>query len=186
MAHMALRLMLVVLGWTLSGCATQSGQAVTHWVSRSLGRLREAVDPGKLAVPEIRRARTMMAHAANYPAWEAGRAPQLMRSAVHYADQVLERTQRLPGRGIAALEEGGTRMRRGVTHLTAPQGLLRRTLDPERHAAAARHICQRLPTVLGLDRPILPGPGDPDRQTTAHPTGPQETWLEKILTRVRL
>ena len=180
------RLSLVALCGITASCATQSGQAVADWLGTSLGRMRAAIDPDKLVVPEIRRARKLIAKAPGYPAREARRTTPLLRATLREAGQVSERTQQLPGNVITALDRDMTSMKRRVAHLVAPNSLLRKTLDPERHAVAVRRIFHRLPTVLGLCRPILPGPGDPDRQTSAHPTGPQETWVQKILRRVRL
>ena len=166
--------------------ATQSGQAVEDWLGTSLARLRTAIDPDRLVVPEIRRARNMMAKAPGYPASEFRRTTPLLHATLREAGQVSERTQRLPGNVITALDRDMTNMQRRMARVIAPDGLLRKTLDPERHAVAVQRIYHRLPTVLGLCHTILPGPGDPDRQTRAHPTGPQETWVQKILRRVRL
>lgn len=180
------RLSLVALCGITASCATQSGQAVADWLGTSLGRLRAAVDPHKLVVPEIRRARNLIAKAPGYPAREVRRTTPLAHATLREASQVLKRTQRLPGNVITAVDRDLTNMKRRVAHVIAPDSVLRKTLDPERHAVAVRRIYHRLPTVLGLCRTILPGPGDPDRQTSAHPTGPQETWVQKILRRVRL
>lgn len=97
-----------------------------------------------------------------------------------------ERAQALPASVMATVDGQITHTRRRVANVLAPEGLLRQTLNPRTQLAAVRRIYQRLPSVLDLDRQVLPGPGDPDRQTVAHPTGPTQTWVEKILHRVRL
>ncbi|MHC4897133.1 MAG: hypothetical protein ACYTGW_08505 [Planctomycetota bacterium] len=176
------------LGASTVGCTTtsRSGQAVEAWLGGALNRLRTATDPGRLVNPEIRRARHLIAQVPGYPSREFDRTRPLWRGALRQVGDVSGRTQQLPGKVTAAADRNLTNARRRVQHLVEPDGLVRETLDPGRHATAVRRICERLPTVLGLDRPILPGPGDPDRQTVAHPTGRQETWVEKILRRVRL
>jgi len=180
------RLSALALCGIMASCATQSGQAVEHWLGSSFGRLRDAIDPDRLLVPEMRRARSLIAKVPGYPAREFRRTTPLLHNTLGQARQISQRTQRLPGKVTSAVERDAGNMKRRVAHLVAPDSLLRQTLDPERHAMAVRRIYRKLPTVLGLCRTILPGPGDPERQTGAHPTGPKETWVEKILRRVRL
>ncbi len=179
-------LLLPVSGMTVGCAATPSGQALQAWLGGSLDRLREATDPRRLVNPEIRRARNLIAKAPGYPNRAFRRTTPLARGAMREASSVWARTQRLPRRAATTVDRDVTSMRRRVRHVIEPDSLLRQTLDPGRHARALRRICRRLPTVLGLDRPILSAPGDPDRQTGAHPTRSQRTWVEKILRRVRL
>ena len=176
------------LGASTVSCTTtsRSGQAVEAWLGGALNRLRTATDPRRLVNPEIRRAKDLIAKLPGYPGREFERTKPLWRGALRQIGDVSGRTQRLPGQLTTAVDRNLTNARRRVQHVIEPDGLLRQTLDPGRHAAKVRRIYERLPTVLGFCRPILPGPGDPDRQTVAHPTGRQETWVEKILRRVRL
>lgn len=187
---MVSRLTLLALGGilcgALSGCTTPTGQAVADWLAAPLARLRVAADSDRLVVPELRRARGLLAEAAAYPFGEVQRATPLLRRTLDRAVQVAERGRRLPGSVIALVDRHTTAMKRRTANLVAEDGLPRQILAPRRQANALRRVGRRLPAVLGLDRPILPGPGDPDRQTVAHPTGPQETWVQKILRRIRL
>ncbi len=70
-----------------TGCATQSGQAVEDWLGSSLARLRAAIDPDKLLVPEIRRARKLIAKVPDYPAREFRRTTPLSRGTLRHATQ---------------------------------------------------------------------------------------------------
>jgi hypothetical protein len=177
---------LLALPILMAGCATPSGKALEGWVSGSLGRLRDALDPDRLVVPELRRGKQLLAKAPVYPRQEIHRSRALLGASLEEVGRVSSRTQKLPETVMATVEGEVTHTRRRVANALGPEGLLRRTLDPKTQMAAVRRIYRRLPAVLGLDRQPLPGPGDPDRQTVAHPTGPTQTWVEKILHRVRL
>lgn len=180
------RFWILILCIAMSGCTTPSGQAVTDWFGGSMGRLRDALDPDRLVAPELRRGQRLLHKAPGYPTREVGRSRSLLGATLDQVGQVSQRTRRVPAKLLAVADRERAGTRRRVAHLVAPGGLLRQTLDPNQHVMAVTEIYHDLPAALGLDRQILPGPGDPDRQTVAHPTPPTETWVKKILRRVRL
>ena len=181
------RLSAIALLLALCGCATTpSGQALQSWLGRPFSRLAKSTDPRKLFDQETRRAQALLARLPAQPRQEARRAIPLLRETAQRGQDVFARTRDLPGNVSTTVNHEVRQATSGIQSFVKPDGALRQAIDPGRNVAAVRRIPRQLSRLLRLDRPILSGRGDPYTQTGAFRTGSRETWVERILRRVRL
>ena len=175
----------VLLACAAGGCvALPDDHRGKQAASRAVVKLERAVQVDDFVVAETNRVPRLRASAVELVERDGTRVAKLTDTTREFVEAEADSAVRLP-RTVADLVrhdlERGPRMAAG---LTSPDAPFLGELHPDRFASDVQQLVAGVPERLGLDRPILPTRGDPQRDTGEGPPPRRATLLERITERV--
>ena len=177
---------LLVLALLLAACQSSGPYSLQAQLGRRLGNIAGHLEPESISrnfarhmsnlqsttermVQVPTRLRNLESGVRGAMAWEGNRVAQLGAGVENFVDT------------------GFRRLDRTVRRFGNPSPAWKEHLSLARILARFEGALLSLGTTLGLDRRILPMPGDPERQTDPNqPPGPAPTLWDRILYRLRL
>jgi hypothetical protein len=180
-----MRSWVAVLGCALAGCV---GLPEDHRgrdaAARAAGRLERALQVDDFAAAEAARLPRLRDAAGVLGGRETARLPRAHATAQELLAAEADAAAALPAAGTAVLAKEPARARRAAATLARPGAPVAGDLRPDVLARRLRDLVAGLPQRLGLDRPILPAAGDPQRDTGERPPRRRATLLERLAERL--
>lgn len=169
---------------TATACAT-GPYSLEAQLNRRLGNIRKHLAPESLPGTVSRRV-SNLGRTAGVMVQVPTRLEDLSGNIRGIAVGEWHRTTDVPATVDELVTLGTQRMDRLVGKITDPSSTWRTMWSPSRVVSRVKKIFSSLGTILGLDRRILPMPGDPERQTDPNAPVQAPTFWERILYRLRL
>lgn len=151
---------------------------------RAMAHLCDALRVDHLLEQEAGRLTPLRESIAAAAAAEVQRLPEPLHTAEELWRQELAQAPQWPARVAAPIRSEFERAPRALAALKAPDAPWLGELHPEHLGRRLRELGAGLPHRLGLDRPVLPSPSDPERNTDPGPPPRPWTAVERIAERL--
>lgn len=166
-----------------SSCASlPEDHALRAEVSRITTRLARILDPRPHIIGDAQR----IIRATERARAIADRERRRPEALVARGRRLIENEMVSPTRIANTAEAMLIHEQRRLTALTRADGTARQLIDPRGMLRQLQHAAQMLPVILDLQRQPLPGPRDRNRQPSIESDVRPETWVERIVRRLRL
>ncbi|MEE2887184.1 MAG: hypothetical protein VX951_07105 [Planctomycetota bacterium] len=170
---------LLLLATCASSCQTTvSGRAIGNRLGNSLQGLISG--SGHFLTAEITRATTLPGSVGRIPRIRLGKLrgflPAIQQGSTSIAAGIKDLPKSLRAVSGHALHEASQKLRALLSD-RHPR------LQPSAILQQWRTDLGKTADVLGLNNPVLPGPGDLDRTEDPHQVGRRLTWIERLLSR---
>jgi len=177
---------IVLLALGLMSCeSTGSGHLLREQIGGSLARIAKRLDPQEQINAAAQRLGKLRHTAVALAPWSD--------DSLHRISQARQQTLELARRQIGAPRRIANTVSslaqhevKGAKRVLASDSTLRTLLSPSEAAHRLRRAVESIPVVLGLTSQPLPSPTDRARQTGITPAERRETWVERILRRIKL
>jgi len=170
---------LLLLASCASSCqSTVSGRVIENRIGNSLQGLISG--SGRFLTNEITRGTTLTRTVVRIPRIRSGELGGLLSAIQQDGPSVVAQLKDLP-KSLHAVS--GHALHEASQKLRALLSGRHPRLQPAAILQQWRTDLRKTADVLGLNNPVLPGPGDLDRTEDPHQVGRRLTWIERLLSR---